>query len=63
MFSFLIFTGELQYLNGKCFNSEFVIIWKIALSYLSMPSLCAIFLKGLVMCMKQEMFGFSPLSF
>ena len=24
MFSFFIFTGELQHLNGKCFNSEFV---------------------------------------
>ena len=24
MFSFFIFTGELQHLNGTCFNSEFV---------------------------------------
>ena len=24
LFSFFIFTGELQYLKGKCFNSEFV---------------------------------------
>ena len=61
MFSFFIFTGELQHLNGKCFNSEFVmdnhIIWW------SMPKLCGIFVKRLVMSMKQEMFGFSPLSF
>ena len=31
MFSFLIFTGELQYLNGKCFNSEFVMENRIIL--------------------------------
>ena len=31
MFSFLIFTGELQCLNGKCFNSEFVMENRIIL--------------------------------
>ena len=31
MFSFFIFTGELQHLNGKCFNSEFVMENRIIL--------------------------------
>ena len=31
MFSFFIVTGELQHLNGKCFNSEFVMENRIIL--------------------------------